>query len=57
MHQQSQQIVWQKHTKCIFFQVGEPDSKHMDRMFYALETFCENLDEDIVPYLPTLMVR
>nr|NP_001261957.1 artemis, isoform B [Drosophila melanogaster]NP_001401038.1 artemis, isoform C [Drosophila melanogaster]AGB94650.1 artemis, isoform B [Drosophila melanogaster]UYI58707.1 artemis, isoform C [Drosophila melanogaster] len=37
--------------------VGEPDSKHMDRMFYALETFCENLDEDIVPYLPTLMDR
>ncbi|XP_033160638.1 importin-4 [Drosophila mauritiana] len=37
--------------------IGTPNPKHMDRMFYALETFCENLDEEIVPYLPTLMDR
>lgn len=33
----------------------EPAS--LDRMFYALETFCENLDDDLLPYLPTLMER
>jgi hypothetical protein len=26
-------------------------------LFYALETFCENLDEGLMPYLPTLMDR
>ncbi|XP_053972274.1 importin-4-like [Hylaeus volcanicus] len=29
----------------------------VDRMFYALEMFCENLNESILPYLPTLMER
>lgn len=29
----------------------------LDRMFYALETFCENLDDGLLPYLPTLMER
>ncbi|XP_055381935.1 importin-4-like [Condylostylus longicornis] len=33
------------------------EPKHFDRMFYALETFCENLDSDIVPHLPILMER
>lgn len=33
----------------------EPAS--LDRMFYALETFCENLDDGLLPYLPTLMER
>ncbi|XP_043063689.1 importin-4 isoform X2 [Drosophila ficusphila] len=37
--------------------MGQPEPKHMERMFYALETFCENLEEDIVPYLPVLMDR
>ncbi|XP_037723233.1 importin-4-like isoform X2 [Drosophila subpulchrella] len=37
--------------------VGEPDRKHMDRMFYALTTFCENLEDELVPHLPTLMDR
>lgn len=26
-------------------------------MFYALETFCENLEDSIVPYLPALLER
>lgn len=30
---------------------------HTDRVFYALETYCENLEESLVPYLPTLMER
>ncbi|KAJ9579600.1 hypothetical protein L9F63_004785, partial [Diploptera punctata] len=29
----------------------------LDRMFYALEMFCENLGEELLPYLPTLMER
>ncbi|XP_076170729.1 importin-4 [Ptiloglossa arizonensis] len=29
----------------------------VDRMFYALEMFCENLNESLLPYLPTLMER
>ncbi|XP_018320441.1 importin-4 isoform X2 [Agrilus planipennis] len=33
----------------------EPPS--LNRMFYALETFCENLDDGLLPYLPTLMER
>lgn len=33
----------------------EPHS--VDRMFYALENFCENLDKELLPYLPTLMER
>lgn len=33
----------------------EPPS--VDRMFYALETFCENLHDGLIPYLPTFMER
>jgi hypothetical protein len=33
------------------------ESASLDRLFYALETFCENLDEGLMPYLPTLMDR
>ncbi|XP_064546298.1 importin-4-like [Drosophila montana] len=36
---------------------GNPEPKHTDRMFYALETYCQNLEEDIVPHLPLLMNR
>ncbi|XP_042142842.1 importin-4 [Ixodes scapularis] len=28
---------------------------NLSKTFYALETFCENLEEGLVPYLPTLM--
>lgn len=27
----------------------------VDRMFYALESFCENLSESLLPFLPALM--
>jgi len=38
--------------------VGQHSGLALDRIFYALELFCENLDEDkLVPYLPTLMER
>lgn len=33
------------------------DPPSLDRLFYALETFCENLEEGLIPYLPTLMER
>lgn len=39
------------------FQSGKEEPKHIDRMFYALETFCENLEDAIVPYLPPLLER
>lgn len=34
---------------------SEPNG--LDRMFYALQTFCINLDDGLLPYLPTLMER
>ncbi|XP_060660093.1 importin-4-like [Drosophila nasuta] len=37
--------------------MGNPEPKHTDRMFYALETYCQNLEENIVPHLPALMER
>lgn len=42
---------------CAELRAGKPEPKHIDRMFYALETFCENLEDAIVPYLPVLLVR
>lgn len=33
------------------------DPPSLDRLFYALETFCENLEDGLMPYLPTLMER
>lgn len=38
-----------------FPQSGGTEPKHIDRMFYALETFCENLEDELVPHLPVLM--
>ena len=29
----------------------------MSRIFYALDTFCENLEEKLVPHLADLMPR
>jgi len=34
---------------------GNKDPPGIDRMFYAMEMFCENLGERLVPYLPVLM--
>uniref|UniRef100_A0A1A9UP14 26S proteasome non-ATPase regulatory subunit 5 n=1 Tax=Glossina austeni TaxID=7395 RepID=A0A1A9UP14_GLOAU len=36
---------------------GGTEPKHIDRMFYALETFCENLEDALIPHLPLLMER
>ncbi|ENN75169.1 hypothetical protein YQE_08282, partial [Dendroctonus ponderosae] len=38
-------------------EVERADPPSLDRLFYALETFCENLEEGLIPYLPTLMER
>lgn len=35
----------------------QKEPKHIDRVFYALETFCENLEDALVPHLPMLMER
>lgn len=46
------------HQLCIQIKSGLPEPKHLDKLFYALETFCENLDEEaFVPHLPMLMER
>jgi len=34
---------------------GEPTTK-VEKMFYALDTFCENLDAGLLPFLPMLMM-
>lgn len=33
------------------------EPQHIDRVFYAVETFCENLEDALVPHLPLLMER
>ena len=36
---------------------GAREPQHIDRVFYAVETFCENLEGALVPHLPILMER
>lgn len=45
------------HQLCAQLRVEGKEPQHIDRMFYALETFCENLEDAIVPHLPLLMER
>lgn len=45
------------HQLCQTIRGGADEPKHIDRMFYALETYCENLGDAIVPHLPMLMER
>lgn len=45
------------HQLVVELKLGHAEPKHLDRMFYALETYCENLEENIVPHLPLLMDR
>lgn len=33
------------------------ESKLLERIFFALEIFCENLEEKLIPFLPDLMNR
>lgn len=42
---------------CVQLQNNGKEPASIDRMFYALEMFCENLDHGLLPYLPTLMER
>ncbi|KAG4076996.1 hypothetical protein HA402_015983 [Bradysia odoriphaga] len=44
------------HQLCLQLRAGT-SVKHVDRMFYALETYCENLEDALVPHLPVLMER
>ena len=36
---------------------GEKESSTLSRIFYALETFCENLEEKLVPHLELIMTK
>lgn len=45
------------HQLCAQIRSGGEEPKHIDRMFYALETYSENLEDAIVPHLPLLMER
>lgn len=42
---------------CEHLQQDTKDPPGMSRMFYAVELFSENLGNDLLPYLPTLMER
>ncbi|KAI4495616.1 hypothetical protein M0802_008451 [Mischocyttarus mexicanus] len=42
---------------CTLIRQEKKEPPSIDRMFYALEMFCENLNESLLPYLPTLMER
>ncbi|XP_058055155.1 importin-4-like [Anopheles bellator] len=42
---------------CLQIRSGGKEPQHIDRVFYALETFCENLEEQLIPHLPVLMER
>lgn len=45
------------HQLCLQLRIDGKEPKHIDRMFYALETFCENLEDALVPHLPVFMER
>lgn len=42
---------------CSYIKQTKKEPHSLSRMFYALEMFCQNLDDSILPYLPTLMER
>lgn len=42
---------------CSYIKQENKEPPSINRMFYALEVFCENLNESLLPYLPTLMQR
>ncbi|XP_055625825.1 importin-4-like [Toxorhynchites rutilus septentrionalis] len=42
---------------CLQIRSGGKEPPHIDRVFYALETYCENLEEQLTPHLPILMER
>lgn len=42
---------------CVQIKMTGKEPKHIDRLFYAMETFCENLENALTPHLPMLMDR
>ncbi|KAK7085046.1 Ran GTPase binding [Halocaridina rubra] len=42
---------------CVIVGSGGGDPPGVDRIFYALEMFCENLETELLPHLPSLMER
>lgn len=42
---------------CQVLQQGEKDPPSLSKTFYALESFCENLEGALLPYLPVLMEK
>ncbi|XP_012279417.1 importin-4 [Orussus abietinus] len=42
---------------CTLIKQGTDGQPSVGRIFYALEVFCTNLNEGLLPYLPTLMER
>lgn len=42
---------------CVQIKMTGKEPKHIDRLFYAMETFCENLENALTPHLPLLMER
>lgn len=42
---------------CAHIKQEKKEPPSINRMFYALEMFCENLNDSLLPYLPTLMER
>lgn len=45
------------HEICTIIANNGQEPAHIDRVFYALETYCENLEDALVPHLPELMER
>uniref|UniRef100_A0A336K9P8 CSON005828 protein n=1 Tax=Culicoides sonorensis TaxID=179676 RepID=A0A336K9P8_CULSO len=45
------------HELCSTLAATGQEPAHIDRVFYALETYCENLEDGLTPYLPVLMER
>ena len=43
------------HQLCNESRRGGAEAKHIDRMLYALETFCDNLEDEMKPYLSVLI--
>lgn len=46
-----------KFKHLLLLQNGQQEPKSIERMFYALEVFCENLEDKIIPHLPALLER
>ena len=50
-------LIFLFYQTCVIVGSGGSDPPGVDRMFYALEMFCENLEGELLPHLPALMER